>query len=253
MRRLAFVSAVVLAAALFAQSARALEIPAYSQPVTDLADLIEADQEQALNQRLLQYRDQTGNEVAVLIIPTLDDESLEDFSARVFNKWGIGKAKQDNGVLFLMALAEKKTRIEVGYGLEGDLTDSESGRIVRRNSPMGDAFRAGDWAGGINAVVDGIIQSIGGEYNPPKTKKDKVGFPVGFMVLGIFFVIAMIMRFAARSARGSRGGFWGPGGFGGWGTGGFGGGGFSSRGGGGGGGFSFGGGSSGGGGASGGW
>ncbi len=233
-----------------ASCALALDVPLYTSPATDLAELLSADELRALNEKLLAYRTQSGHEVAILIIPTLADEALEDYAHTVFNKWGVGKGDKDNGVLFLMALEEKKTRIEVGYGLEGDLTDAESGRIVGRNSLMAEHFRSRDWAGGINAVADGIIAAIGGEYAPvttaKKTKKD-VAFAL-FPILIIFGIVTALIR-ASRFAGGRRGGGLGPfigglgsGGGSGWGSGGGGGGGFS-----------FGGGSSGGGGASGGW
>lgn len=248
-----FLSSIALLAGLLlpAHPLFALDVPLYTSPATDLAELLSSSELQALNEKLLAYRTQSGNEVAVLIIPTLADEALEDYSHKVFNQWGIGKGDKDNGVLFLMALEEKKTRIEVGYGLEGDLTDVESGRIVRRNSPMADHFRSQDWAGGINVVVDGIISAIGGEYVDPVPEKRKFPIPFGLaMFIGLIAVI--IIGKIGDAIRGKRGGFWG-GGTGGWGTGG-GFGGFSGgSSGGGGGGFSFGGGSSGGGGASGGW
>ncbi|MGB5107479.1 MAG: TPM domain-containing protein [Candidatus Zixiibacteriota bacterium] len=229
----------------------ALDVPLYTSPATDLAELLSSSELQALNEKLLAYRNQSGHEVAVLIIPTLADEALEDYCHKVFNQWGIGKGDNDNGVLFLTALKEQKTRIEVGYGLEGDLTDVESGRIVRRNSPMADHFRSQDWAGGINVVVDGIISAIGGEYVDPVPAKPKPAIPFG-LVMFIGLIAIVILGKIGDAVRGKGGKFWG-GGSGGWGTGG-GFGGFSGgSSGGGGGGFSFGGGSSGGGGASGGW
>lgn len=250
MRKLFAAFALVLL--ILTSSLYGLDVPLYSSPATDLADLLSADELRALNQKLLDYRTQSGHEIAVLLIPTLGDEALEDYAHKVFNKWGVGKGAQDNGVLFLLALQEKKTRIEVGYGLEGDLTDAESGRIVGRNSPMADHFRSRDWSGGVDAVVDGIITAIGGEYTAPQESGKKTQIPFGikiFIIIILMIIIGKIVD-AVRgvSSFGGRGGWGTGGGFGG--LGGFGGG---SSGGGGGGGFSFGGGSSGGGGASGGW
>ncbi len=235
---------------LLASGLYGLDVPSYASPATDLADLLSAEELRVLNQKLLDYRSQSGHEIAVLIIPTLADEALEDYAHKVFNKWGVGKGARDNGVLFLMALQEKKTRIEVGYGLEGDLTDAESGRLVGRNSPMADHFRSQDWSGGIEAVVDGIITAIGGEYTEPQREDEGARFPFGILIFILFILMIIIGKIvdAVRGKSSFRGGGWGTGG----GFGGFGGlGGGSSSGGGGG--FSFGGGSSGGGGASGGW
>ncbi|MEW6050521.1 MAG: TPM domain-containing protein [Candidatus Zixiibacteriota bacterium] len=222
-------------------------IPAYKGPVTDLAGLLSAGDKQQLETKLLDYRTQSTNEIGVLIMPSLDGEPLEDFAHDVFKQWGIGKAAKDNGVLLIIALEERRARIEVGYGLEAELTDAESGRLVNRNSPMSQRFRQKEYAGGIDVAIDGIIMGIGGEYKPPalgdKSEDNDKQTPRVLALPGLLFLFFLVM--ALRKARR----------FGGWHTGSFGGGfgGFSGGGSGGGGGFSFGGGSSGGGGASGGW
>ena len=238
-RRLSFLSVLLLAVSLVA----ATELPDYKGPINDLAGVLSRSDAAQIEQKAIAYRDQTGSEIGVLIVPTLGDYALENYAHDVFKKWGIGQKGKDNGVLFLVAIQEHQARVEVGYGLEGELTDLESGRLVNRNSPMAEAFRENDYAGGVNAVLDGIVQAIGGEYNPPKPKnKGKGGLPplapIGAI---IFFILISILRRASFTGRR----FGGPfiGGFGGFGSG---------SGGGGGGGFSFGGGSSGGG-ASGGW
>jgi uncharacterized protein len=237
----------ILAVILCAQSLWALDVPSYTGPVTDLAGVLSSDDIAGLNQKIVNYRNASSNEIGVLIIKSLDGRPLEDFAIDVFKKWGIGGKGKDNGVLFLVAVEDRKARVEVGYGLEGSLTDAEAGRLVQRTSPMADYFRAGDYAGGISAVVDGIVVAIGGEYNPPPAKKNKGRSQKGFPILLIGFIIFAVLSRVMR--RGFVGG--GPGG---WWTGSMMGGGFGGgSGGGGGGGFSFGGGSSGGGGASGGW
>lgn len=200
-----------------------------------------------LSRKIIEYHNSSGHEIGVLILKSLGDNALENVAIDVFKKWGIGKATKDNGVLFLVAVADRKARVEVGYGLEGELTDLEAGRLVSRKSPMADHFRAGDYPGGVEAVVDGIVVAIGGEYKPAgsddKEGKARKGFPIfGALFLGMMVLSALARR--RRSLRGGPGNWWmgGMGGLGGLGGG---------RGGGGG--FSFGGGSSGGGGASGGW
>jgi uncharacterized protein len=247
----------------------ALDVPPYDSPVTDLADVLSESAREALNRKILDYRSQSGNEIGVLIIPSLEGDAIEDFAHTVFRTWGVGNKETKKGVLFVMAVKDRKARVEVGYGLEAELTDSEAGRLVRRDSPMAGYFRQGDWDRGVTAVVDGMIAAIGGEYNPQGNESTKTvrGLPFGFVailvIIGMIIIIC-IARFSNRGAKSGgkgssfvlgallgallsnrRGGkhddwHWG---------GGFGGGG----GGGGGGGFSFGGGSSGGGGASGGW
>lgn len=241
MRRIAGVILLLLAPVLLS----AAELPSYSGPVNDLAGVLDEHNVQRLSAKVLDYRETTGAEIGVLIVPTLDNRSIEDYAHDVFKAWGIGQAEQDNGVLFLVAIKERQARVEVGYGLEPELTDIESGRLVSRNSPMAEHFRQGDYAGGISAVLDGIVQAIGGEYAPPARKEKRQfntsAIPVILFLL-VFFVLP-ILRHRGRSGRRFGGPF----------IGGFGGGFSGGSGGGGGGGFSFGGGSSGGGGASGGW
>lgn len=243
---------LVLLAGLFSLlltvSVAAKETIKYDGPVTDMAGLLSTSEEQTLEQKIIGYRDGSTNEIGVLIVQSLDGKAIEDFSYDVYKSWGIGVKGKDNGVLLVIALDERQTRLEVGYGLEGDLTDIESSRLIRKDAPMSDLFRQGKFAEGINAGIDGIIQAIGGEYNPPKKKKSKKDIPfpiIGLAIFMLFFVLPAIKR----GARGSNWTMGGP--FGGFGGGMGGGRGFG--GGGGGGGFSFGGGSSGGGGASGGW
>nr|AOR51114.1 hypothetical protein [uncultured bacterium pAW1] len=245
------VAAVVLTAA----AAGSQNLPSYSGPVTDMAEILSSSEEDALEQRIITYTDQSGHQIGILTMPNLDGRAIEDFSTQVYRAWGIGEKGKDNGVLFVVAVEEHKARVEVGYGLEGELTDLEAGRLVNRNSPMADHFRSNDYSGGINAVLDGIIQAIGGEYAPPKKKSRDKGSPP---LASVFFLLALIAMFIARRARRGLfggwhgGGFGGPfiggglGGLGGGRRGGLGGGGRSSFGG-------FGGGFSGGGGASGGW
>ncbi|MDD4051417.1 MAG: TPM domain-containing protein [candidate division Zixibacteria bacterium] len=236
---------VLLAAAAFLAAA---PLPEYKGPINDLAGVLDASDIQKLETKAIDYRDRTGSEIGVLIVPTLGGRALEDYAHDVFKAWGIGQKGKDNGVLFLVAVQEKKARVEVGYGLEGQLTDVESGRLVNRNSPMSEHFRAGNYAGGVDAVLDGIVQAIGGDYNPPQRKAGRSDGVRPFLTIGLvlFFLLMTIFR----KDKNTRRRFGGPFG-GGFGGGMFGGG--SSSGGGGGGGFSFGGGSSGGGGASGGW
>lgn len=249
-RSFAAVVLMALAAAVFAKP----QIPRYDGPVNDQAGVLSSSEESELEGIILEFMRQSSSEIGVLLIESLDDAPIEDIAYDVFKTWGIGKAKEDNGVLFLVAVEDRKARLEVGYGLEGALTDAEAGRLVNRNSPMAEQFRQGDYFGGTRAVVEGVAQAISGEYQNPATesKKQKIPFQaIIITLLLLFFVIGPMIRRNSRRGFGRNRDFWGTmGGLGGLGMGGFGG----FRGGrGGGGGFGFGGGSSGGGGASGGW
>lgn len=225
--------------------------------VTDLADILSSADEKALEARLEEWKQRTGHQIAVLTIPSLEGESLEQASLAVLRGWGVGTAERQDGALLLVARDDRKMRIEVGYGLEGALTDSISGRIIR--DVIAPQFRSKAFSAGIRAGVESMIGVVeGGVEAVPALQGKKRGAAAGgvalvmLIVLVVFFSIARRMQGGGRGrGGGGLGPFLGTGGFGG-GFGGFGGG----RGGGGfgGGGFSgFGGGGGGGGGASGGW
>ena len=186
----------------------------------------------------------------MLIVPSLEGESIEDYSLRVCEKNKLGKKGRDNGVLLLIAKADRKLRIEVGYGLEGVLPDATSSKIIRLD--IVPHFREGEYYDGVRAGVEAIMLATKGEYKGDGRRKGpNVVFP-GVVAFFVITILISILRRGRRMSIGRRGfgaGPWIGGGFGG-GFGGGGGSGFSS---GGGGGFSGGGGSFGGGGASGSW
>ena len=241
-------SFVLAIAALWAMVAAGVwaAVPEYRGPVNDYGGVLDSDAKSRLESKILAYRQQSGNEIGVLIVKSIDGADIADFAHDVLKAWGIGKKGKDNGVLLVVALQERRARVEVGYGLEADLTDVECGRLISKSSPMAEHFRRGDYAGGIDGAIDGIIVGIGGEYknaDGDKPERDPRGFPlIAFGAIGLFLAIMRRMRRYRSWNSGSFGGPFIGGGL-------FGGGGSS----GGGGGFSFGGGSSGGGGASGGW
>jgi uncharacterized protein len=120
---------------------------------------------EVLNAKLSAYTEASGNEIAVVTIPALDGDPIEDYAVALFEEWGIGKAKEDNGALLLVARDDREVRIEVGYGLEPVLTDAESAAIIQ--NVIVPAFRDGRYADGINGTVEAMVTAIGGEYAPP--------------------------------------------------------------------------------------
>lgn len=128
-------------------------LPKAAGRVTDLANVIDAGTEAEINARLEQLERQTSSEVAVVTVPSLDGVPVDDYAARLFKEWGIGQAKQDNGVLVLVAPADREMRIEVGYGLEGILPDGLAGQIIR--DQFIPRFRDNDYNGGIR---DGVAR-----------------------------------------------------------------------------------------------
>jgi uncharacterized protein len=253
-RRLPFSVLAVIAAVLIGIAANAAPLVALTNYVVDQAGLLSKDQETRLIEKLRAHEAATSNQVAVATVESLNGESLEQAALEILRTAKLGQAERNNGVLLFIALAERKIRIEVGYGLEGALTDGRAGEIIRqRISPR---FKAGDPAGGIEAGVDAIIAAIKGEYQPLASSPGRDGGIEEYMpmiMFGAYVLIVLFILWRRKRRRAARRALgyddyddWTSGG-------GFGGGGFSGGGGFGGGGFSGGGGGGGGGGASGGW
>ena len=131
MRQLRSGLIAIIAVVLTAMVAFALELP--DKPTTrvnDYAGLLDAATRQALEAELAQFETRTSNQIVVATFPSLEEESLEDYTVRLFDKWNLGQKGRDNGALLVVFLADKKIRIEVGYGLEGALSDLTSKRII---------------------------------------------------------------------------------------------------------------------------
>ncbi|HYG19883.1 MAG TPA: TPM domain-containing protein [Ohtaekwangia sp.] len=178
--------------------------------VHDEANVLSANTEAELEAILKAERDSTSNQIAVLVIPTLQGESLEEYAIRVAHKeWKLGQADKDNGVLLLIVVNDRLVRTEVGMGLEGVLTDALSSRINRNE--IAPRFRAGDYDGGVKAGVMAIIQGIKGEYKndaPPRRKKSKRGSPFITLLIIMAVIFAMSRR---KGGGGGRGGYWSSG------------------------------------------
>lgn len=232
--------AVVVPATALAQ----LEVPTLTTYLTDEAGVIDGGSRDKIEQLLQSYDQSTSNQFVVLVVNSLEGESIEDYSIRVAEKNKIGRSGDDNGLLFVVAVQDRKMRFEVGYGLEPVLTDAMTSTIIRE--VIAPEFRNGNFAQGIYSGMQAAIQAASGEFKASEAQsRDDEKSGVGGIVKVIVFLIILFFLFKGRRGRGS--GIWfigGPGGFGG-GGGGFGGGGFS--------GFSGGGGSFGGGGSSGSW
>jgi uncharacterized protein len=181
----------------------ALDVPYLSGRVNDYADIIPDSAEPRIEQKLAAFEQKTGNQVAVLTIESLQGEVLEDFSLKVAETWKLGQKGKDNGVLFLISEQDRKMRIEVGYGLEPELTDLESSRIL--DDVVRPYFRNGDFAGGIEHGADAIMASVQGQEITPAPDADsgasdmppgaKVLFGLIFLfVIGTFSLIALFSQ-----------------------------------------------------------
>ena len=131
--------------------------------VHDDAHALKSETVDQLEKELKAYEDSTSNQIAILIVQSLEGDVLEEYSLRVAEKWKLGQKGKDNGVLLLIAIDEHKMRIEVGQGLEGVLTDAQSNRIIRNE--IAPEFRRGDYDAGVKAGIDGIVKAIAGEYS----------------------------------------------------------------------------------------
>jgi uncharacterized protein len=244
--RVVALAAIVVAGVAAAASARADGTPIPAAPtqfVTDRAGFLSPGFAAELTRKLEDYQRGTGHQLIVWIDRTLGGEPLEDWTAKAFKAWGVGRKDHNDGVALFIFSDDRKLRIEVGYGLEGNVPDARAGRIIQND--MVPLIRAGDRDGAVKAGVDSLIAAIGGAPEPARPAargSPLLAFlPVLFFIV-VFFLLrrhpwALLFIGSGRGGGGS-GGFSGGGG--GWGGGG-------------GGGFSGGGGSSGGGGASGGW
>jgi len=210
--------------------------------VSDFAEIITPSDEAALESELEAWKRGSGHEIAVLTVPSLNGRPIERFALEVGRAWKLGSAERNDGALLVVARDDRKMRIEVGRGLEGELTDAMCGRIIR--DVLTPAFRRGEFSSGIRAGVDAMRAVVGGDLAKLPREPSHSGSWLGsslaqIMIIVIVVVIARTMRRGGRSlSRGlpmggyvggigsSRGGFGGfRGGGGGGGFGGFGGGG----------------------------
>ncbi len=227
------------------------KFPALTGRVVDDAGILSSSAVKQLDTMLARHEQATGEQVVVVTLPSLQGYPIEEFGYQLGRYWGIGQKGRNNGALLIVAPNEHKVRIEVGYGLEGELTDAQSSVIIQRD--ILPRFRGGDFNSGVIAGTRAILNVLGGhpEAAAPAVAAGGNSLDLSwviFALFGVWILYALVMRAMARNPRiirrVGRSGYYGPGGF--WGGLGGSGGGF-------GGGFSGGGGSFGGGGASGSW
>ena len=183
-------------------------VPALTSAVTDQTGTLSASERQALESKLRDWEARTTNQLAVLIVPTTAPEPIEQYTLRVAEAWKIGQKGKDNGAVLLVTKNDKRIRIEVGYGLEGVLTDITSRRIIAENIAL--EFSKGTFAAGINAGVDRIIEVVGaGEPLPALTPQRRTAparhFDFGTMLI-VLLVAVPILGSVLRSVFGKVGG-----------------------------------------------
>ena len=176
-------------------------IPALRARVTDETRTLSSAEQQALETKLADWEQRTSNQLVVLLVPSTKPEPIEAYSIRVAEAWKIGRKGQDNGVVFVIAKDDRKMRIEVGYGLEGVLTDATSRRIIAED--VAPRFRSNQFAAGINAGVDRIIQVVGsGQPLPaqqqPAPSRRGGGFDFGTLLILLFVGVPIVGGILSR-------------------------------------------------------
>lgn len=167
--------------------------------VNDFAGVLSSEQKNALEAKLTSFEKTSGNQLSMAIINSLDGDTVENYAEKLFKEWGIGKAQRDNGVLILVAMQDREMKIEVGYGLEGALTDAQSFWII--NNVMKPAFQQGDYYTGLDGSADKIISATKGEYIPENVSRQPDGSYDGFKLPWqlVIFIVIWLSSILARS------------------------------------------------------
>ncbi|MCX8481407.1 MAG: TPM domain-containing protein, partial [Sediminibacterium sp.] len=151
--------------------------------LNDFAQVLTIEQQKTIEQNLDEFSINTSNQIAVVILQSLNDYPIEDYATKMLREWGIGQTKKNNGVLLLISIQEKKLKIETGYGLEGALPDITCKQII--DNYIKPSFKQGDYYAGITQGIEQIKLAAKGEFNEKsilKNKKDKKA-PIKFLIL----------------------------------------------------------------------
>lgn len=193
---------------LFSVSVSAQNIPPKPNPprlVNDLAEVMSADQVEALERKLVAYDDSTSTQIVIVTIKSLGDYDEADVALKILRDWGVGN-KNNNGIVILASIEDRKIRIETGYGMEGAVPDITANTII--DNEMTPNFRAGNYYRGFDEATDAIFRAAAGEYKAPEgynqrsRQEGKGGLPIGFIIL----IIILISIFSRRGGGGGRGG-----------------------------------------------
>lgn len=182
--------------------------PALTGRIVDNADLLDAAARTRIEQKLQAHEAKTSDQVVVATLPSLQGYAIEDFSNRLFRHWQLGEKARNNGVLLLVAPNERKVRIEVGYGLEGALTDALSKVIIA--TAVAPKFKTGDFAGGIEGGVDAILSILAGDAEEwqrrTTVRSDESSFAEDVAVILVMFFIFIIVVSILRGLNQQSGG-----------------------------------------------
>ncbi|MDI1257250.1 MAG: TPM domain-containing protein [Flavobacterium sp.] len=177
------------------------EKPSFQTSVYDYANLLSASDKSQLEEKLIRYSDSTSTQIVIAIVPDLNGDNIETVTPNWGHKWGIGQAKEDNGVFIVLAVKERQIWISTGYGVEDRLTAGIGGEITR--NIIIPEFKAGSYYNGLDKGADAIFDVLKGKYKGER-KSSKSGSKFPFAI--IFFIIVIIIAVAGRNRRGGNGG-----------------------------------------------
>jgi len=196
-----FLSILFALSTLFVTAQKSIPKPNPPRLVNDLAGLLNKLDADNLEKKLVALDDSTTNQIVVLTIPSLNGEVIEDVALNTFREWGIGGKEKNNGVLLIIAVEDRKIRIEVGLGLEGAIPDVVANDIIKND--LSPAFKQGNYLSGINKAVDDLSKAAAGEY---KVKRKKNNDEVSGKDILIFFIILFVILMIVGNSRGGGGG-----------------------------------------------
>ena len=187
--------------------AKEIQIPRLTGRVVDQARVLNDDEERRLTARLRSLEEQTTNQLVIVTLSSLQSRPIEDWGLALGRGWGIGQKGKDNGVLLIVAPNDREVRIEVGYGLEGTLTDATASAIIR--NVIIPRFKAGSMAGGISDGANAIIAVLSGEGQEFKPSSlETIGSTISqwlpVLFIGLFVFLVVVSQFSRRARRGTR-------------------------------------------------
>lgn len=182
-------------------------IPAKPNPprlVNDFANVLTADQKEALERKLVAYDDSTSTQIVIVTVQSTEGVSVEDYAIQILRDWGVGNKKTNNGIVLLAAIKDRKIRIETGYGLEGAIPDITAQQIIKNE--IGPNFRSENYYRGFDEAVDAIIKAAAGQYKAPDNYRDRGTGNRGGGIIGIVVIFIIIIVAISRRNRGGGGG-----------------------------------------------
>lgn len=179
------------------------EKPGVQTSVYDYVGLLSDSQESTLRQKLIRYSDSTSTQIVIAIINTTEGENINYLGAQWGQKWGIGQADKDNGILILLAKGDRRIAINTGYGAEGTLTDALSKRIIE--TVIIPEFKSGDYYAGLDKGADAIFLVLNGEFQEGRTFGQDNGKLPSRAILFFLFFIVIIIILSRRKGKGGRG------------------------------------------------